>query len=297
MVGKKVTIGMPVYNGERFLREAISCLLEQDHQEFELIISDNCSTDATESICKGFAQQDSRIIYHKNKVNLGALNNFNNLISMAQGDYFMWAASDDKHHPSFLSTMINYLENPGISLAFCIPNAIDESGNVFSGAPRFMELSGSNPFDCMERFILQDEIWGKANLVYGLMKMKDLRTTDGFRVWSWNDWGIDHLFVFNMLRFGRFAIHPDALFFKRLILVPFHESVVLYPKKRPNLRGKLTKLNINFLEYKMFCGYLYGYWRIINSFDNLLEKEKRSLAKLCLLRARQKLTVFKNGVQ
>ncbi len=295
MMSKKVSIGMPVYNGEAFLQDAISSLLGQDYQEFELIISDNCSTDATELICRDFAKQDSRIIYHRNEANLGALANFNNLISISQGGYFMWAAHDDLYHPSFLSTMINYLENPGVSLAFCIPNAIDERGKVFADAPRFMELAGNDPFDCMKRFILQDEIWGKANLTYGVMRLKDAAVTGGFRVWSWNDWGVDYLFVFSMLKFGSFAIHPEVLFYKRLILSPSLASVAPHQDNKISFRKKISRLNIVMPEYEVFCGYLYGYWRIINSFDNLSRKERKSLKKICLLRARQKLSALISG--
>ena len=90
-----VSIGMPVYNGERFIRQALDSLLAQDCENFELIISDNASADGTQEICLEYAAQDGRIRYYRNENNLGALANFNRVLGLAQGPYFMWAAHDD----------------------------------------------------------------------------------------------------------------------------------------------------------------------------------------------------------
>jgi glycosyltransferase involved in cell wall biosynthesis len=77
----RVSIGLPVYNGERFLKEALDSLLAQIYTDFELIISDNASTDQIESICRTYAASDRRIRYYRNKENVGAAHNFNRVLN------------------------------------------------------------------------------------------------------------------------------------------------------------------------------------------------------------------------
>src|SRR4051812_1631337 len=89
-----VSIGMPVYNGSAFLREAIEALLGQTYADFELIISDNASTDDTATICREYADRDRRIQYHRHDVGLSTTKNFNHVLSLSRGRFFMWAAHD-----------------------------------------------------------------------------------------------------------------------------------------------------------------------------------------------------------
>ena len=109
-VGPLVSIGMPVYNAERHVAEALDSLLAQDYENFELIISDNASSDSTESICRAYALHDRRISYHRTEQNRGAVWNFNSVFQRAAGDYFMWAAHDDTRAPAFVSSCVSALE-------------------------------------------------------------------------------------------------------------------------------------------------------------------------------------------
>lgn len=105
----RVSIGMPVYNGEKFLREALDSLLSQTYQNFELIISDNASTDETERICLEYAQKDSRIRYIRQLINNGPIANFQFVLDKAEGEYFMWAAHDDIWDSSFIEAGVDAL--------------------------------------------------------------------------------------------------------------------------------------------------------------------------------------------
>ncbi len=87
----KVSIGLAVYNGEKYLGQAIDSILAQTFTDFELIISDNASTDRTPEICKKYAAQDARIRYHRNPTNIGGANNENQTFRMSRGEYFRWA--------------------------------------------------------------------------------------------------------------------------------------------------------------------------------------------------------------
>jgi len=106
----QVSIGMPVYNGEPFIQEALDSLLAQTFADFELIISDNASTDGTEAICREYAARDKRIRCVRQPENLGAAANFQFVLDEAVGEYFMWAAADDVWLPKFIETCMKLLK-------------------------------------------------------------------------------------------------------------------------------------------------------------------------------------------
>ena len=93
---RKVAIGLPVFNGEKLIASTLECLLRQTYGDFELIISDNASTDRTEQICREYAERDSRIRYLRQPENLGAVPNFNRVFEISDSQYFKWAAVDDQ---------------------------------------------------------------------------------------------------------------------------------------------------------------------------------------------------------
>jgi glycosyltransferase involved in cell wall biosynthesis len=109
----QVSIGLPVYNGELFVREALDSLLDQTFKDFELIISDNASTDSTGSICNEYAKRDTRIRYIRQTKNIGAVPNFKFVLDEAAGEYFMWAAADDIRSPDCIETYLKYIGKAG----------------------------------------------------------------------------------------------------------------------------------------------------------------------------------------
>lgn len=122
-----VSIGMPTYNGEKTICRALDSLLAQDFKDFELIISDNASTDSTGNICQQYAMSDPRVRYYRNERNIGVVANFNRSLHLARGKYFMWAADDDFWDSSFVSCMVDALNNnPDAVLSFCHFAAIEE---------------------------------------------------------------------------------------------------------------------------------------------------------------------------
>src|SRR5436190_12174806 len=93
-----VSIGLPVFNGERYLRQALDSLLGQDFQDFELIISDNASTDRTAEICRAYVAKDRRIRYYRNESNIGSAPNYRRVFELARGEFFKWCSHDDVCH-------------------------------------------------------------------------------------------------------------------------------------------------------------------------------------------------------
>jgi glycosyltransferase involved in cell wall biosynthesis len=132
----RVSIGLPVYNGEQHVAEAIESLLTQTYDDFELIISDNASSDSTETICRSFAERDSRIRYHRQPRNKGGMWNFNHVVGLARGRYFKWAAHDDICAPTFLERCVEALDDiPEIVACYTQAAKIDRTGRRVSEDP------------------------------------------------------------------------------------------------------------------------------------------------------------------
>ena len=107
-----VSIGLPVYNGEKYLRLALDCIVQQEFADFELIISDNASTDGTQEICQEYAARDKRLsVIFANESNTGAAANFNRVFELAQAEFFKWATHDDEFHFSLIRCCLETFEN------------------------------------------------------------------------------------------------------------------------------------------------------------------------------------------
>ncbi len=175
-----VSICMPVYNGEKYIQSALSCLLNQTYKNIELIISDNASTDSTEAICRSYENIDSRISYFRNSTNTGMARNFNRVIELAKGDYIMMAANDDLWDLTYIEKCINKLEqNP--NAAFCISQTdfIDGEGNNI-GDKHWIDTSN---FDYSNRVLTVFSDW----LVWGIYRTEALRKTRGLQETIAND--------------------------------------------------------------------------------------------------------------
>ena len=125
----RVTIGLPVYNGENYLAEAIESLLSQTFTDFELVICDNGSTDRTEQVCRAFAARDARIRYYRESQNRGLAWNFSRTFELARGRYFKWQAHDDLCGPTLLERSVEALDrDPALVLACARRTIIDHDG-------------------------------------------------------------------------------------------------------------------------------------------------------------------------
>lgn len=136
----KVSIGLPVYNGAQYLVAAIESILVQTFGDFELIISDNASTDGTAVICQRFAAQDARILYVRQPLNCGASANFDFVLKAAKAPLFMWFAADDLCEPNFLALLVECHRNDrAIVLATTDITDVDAAG-AYLGVTRLDEI-------------------------------------------------------------------------------------------------------------------------------------------------------------
>ncbi len=127
----RLTIGLPVYNGQNYVAESLEALLGQSYSDFELIISDNASTDATGDICRRYEKEDSRVRYVRQPRNIGLAPNHNFLVGQASGEMFKWASHDDLYARDLLKSCVQALdEHPEVVLAHSWTAMIDGSGAV-----------------------------------------------------------------------------------------------------------------------------------------------------------------------
>ncbi|MGH2603742.1 MAG: glycosyltransferase family 2 protein, partial [Dehalococcoidia bacterium] len=127
----RLSVGLPVYNGEQYLSEALDALLGQSYEDFELIISDNASTDGTEDVCRRYLAQDQRIRYVRQPRNIGAAPNHNFVFRQARGELFKWASHDDLYARDLLRRCVEALdEHPHMVLAHAWHAIIDGAGTV-----------------------------------------------------------------------------------------------------------------------------------------------------------------------
>jgi glycosyltransferase involved in cell wall biosynthesis len=204
-----VSIGVPAYNGERYIRQTLDSLLAQDYENFELIISDNVSTDRTAEICQEYLAKDGRVQYYRNETNLGSVKNFNRLFELSSGKYFMWAADHDLWHPTFISNCVSALEEePEVVLAYSRTMLIDLGGNPLRLLPDQIDTRG---MPTVRRY--KHLIWNLVgcNMMYGVIRREALGQTGRFR----NVWGADHLLLAELALRGTFAQIAEPLFCRR----------------------------------------------------------------------------------
>jgi glycosyltransferase involved in cell wall biosynthesis len=205
----KVSIGLPVYNGERYLDAAIASLLAQTFVDFELILCDNASTDETARICEKYAHQDARVRYFRESRNTGVIRNHNRTIELSVGEYFKWAAHDDVHLPRFLESCVATLEStPEAVLAFPRTRLIDENGNAIRDYPHPLDLSRPAR---IERFL---QYVGASHILvedYGLMRNSILKSTPLLGNYAWSDM----VLFAELALYGTFVEVPEVLFYRR----------------------------------------------------------------------------------
>ncbi len=205
-----VSVGLPIYNAEAFLDEAIESLLNQTVQDLELIISDNASTDRTEELCNRWAQRDARVRYFRNERNVGANPNFNRVVELARGKYFKWAAHDDKYHPEYIESCLHVLDkNPDIVLAFTRSVNIDTEGNTLEELESGLDVGREEVHRRFRELIRLDY---PMHLIFGLMRTQTIKSMPLLRTYA----DCDRVLVCELGLKGRIAELSERYFYHRV---------------------------------------------------------------------------------
>ena len=222
-----VSIGLPVFNGENYLAEAVSSLLDQTFGDFEIVISDNASLDATEEIARSFAARDHRIRYYRNETNLGANPNYNRTFCLARGEYFRWHAHDDICDPKYLELCMQVIaEDPSTVLVHSKTEYIDRKGDpLVRLATGYLDCDGF-----VERLLTDEDAptmlgAGQAHVrldaivnrmsvffdIFGLVRTADLRRTNLLQAY----YGADKVLLAELALMGKLVRIDEGAFSRR----------------------------------------------------------------------------------
>jgi len=265
----RLSVGLPVYNGEKYLTESIESLLGQSYKDFELIISDNASTDSTADICRRYANQDSRIRYIRQPRNIGLAPNHNFVVDKSRGEFFKWAASDDLYARDLLQSCVDALDaHPDVVLAHSWTAAIDGAGNIMqaykyplatdspSAPERFRSfMFGSSGLfedpDSKDHRLFRVDNQGilRACDEYGVIRTKILRQIAPHGSYHHQD----RIVVCELLLHGPFHETPDWMYLRREHGGRAYQSstrdrcVILDPQRASRLRHPTARLVAEYL--------------------------------------------------
>lgn len=280
-----VSVGLPVYNGEEFLKKAIDSLLSQTFEDFELIICDNCSTDSTQLICETAAKQDPRVSYHRNERNVGAAGNFNKVVELARGDYFAWANHDDLWADSYLEKCVAKLdEDETVALVYAQSAKIDANGLVVGELRKKLGLTNAAPARRLKQYHdlfieidrrkgwHEDAIEGLWIPVYGLMRISALQQTP--KIGSYIS--SDTILLEELLILGRFNEIDETLFFKRDHPGRSMRASVSYDKRIDWFTGDTKKSKLIFPKWRL----LYERFKVIGRVDLPIGQKMSCLSEM-----------------
>lgn len=203
-----LSIGLPVYNGQRYLADSMDALLAQTFTDFELIISDNASTDSTPEICLRYAAADSRIRYIRQPTNIGAAPNHRATLQAARGTYFKWASDDDLYAPQLLERCIEALSSdPNAVLAHAYEAFIDENGDLIWPVEYPLATADPDPAVRLRSFLTT---FGGDDF-YGVMRTERLRQVAELNSYH----NADRTFMAQIVLQGTFVQVPELLYYRR----------------------------------------------------------------------------------
>jgi len=242
----KVSIGMPVYNGETFLEKALASVLGQSFTDFEVIISDNGSTDRTEAICREYAAKDPRISYWREEENRGVSWNYNRAFDLARGEYFQWVAHDDMLAPNFLEVCVAALDrDPGAVLCQSVINVIDENAQTLglydSG------VYGARSSTIFRNIALKPQ-W--CTELLGLIRTSALRNVEPYGQYH----GADEIMITELAMQGAFLRINEPLFLNREHKGRFSASISIdqhaawFGAEKSRVRFPLWKVYRRYIE-------------------------------------------------
>jgi glycosyltransferase involved in cell wall biosynthesis len=248
-VQPSVSIGLPVFNAEQYLEQSLRSILAQTHRNFELIISDNASDDATEAICRRYAAGDPRIRYHRNPRNQGATFNFRQVVALSSGEYFLWAAHDDMFAPEYVERCVAVLEqNRDIVLCYSKSIEIDEHGQPLESKEQSLAADAPYPHQRFRELIRMDH---NCETMFGVMRTGVLKRTSVHGDFP----DSDRCMLAEVALYGKFHELPDHLFFHR-------KHAQQMTKQFPSRQARMAQLNpdrrflIVFPHFRQFKEYI-----------------------------------------
>lgn len=205
----RISLGLPVYRGADYLRDAVTSLQHQSFEDFELVISDNASPDETGEIARELAISDPRIRYVCHEENIGAHRNYNSILPLVHGEYFKWMAHDDLMAPDFLARCVDALDNsPEAALAFTQALEIDEDGEVLGDISSTQDYGASSPYLRLRSYVADGT---KIPQIFGVFRRSVLAKSPLLGSYPKSD----TVFMYEMAMRGQFCTIDAPLFLNR----------------------------------------------------------------------------------
>jgi len=208
----EVCIGIPVYNGEKYVRATIESALAQDFSDLEVVISDNASTDGTAEICREFAARDPRVRYVHHTEHVGVADSFSRTFSLARSPYFKWAAADDVSHPTFVRKALAVLEeHPGAVCCYSEAAVVDSEGRRVRDDDFMLDLSVPSPGLRFARVVFAPIKRHAGHEQYGLLRSEAVRRAGAMSTHVYGD----RVLLVRLALQGPMLRIPEVLFFNR----------------------------------------------------------------------------------
>jgi glycosyltransferase involved in cell wall biosynthesis len=244
----RVSIGLPVRNGEKYIVRAIDSLLEQDYSDFEIVICDNASDDATPDIVRGYAARDPRIKFHENGRDIGQIANMNRVFELASGEYFRWTGVDDWFEPNYVSKSIEYLDlEPGLIAVSAYIKYFDDDGNEFYAEYTGERMESPKPhrrFSRMLWFLQTDYRYCDPH--YAMYRRSALQQT---RLLPFA-FATDQILAAELSLLGPFGHIPECLSYRRRAPAAYGDNearpVLYHPDRPEELRPSFSRVCSNF---------------------------------------------------
>lgn len=212
MTAPRLTIGMPLYNAERYLRAALDSILAQTFSEFVLVVSDNASTDGTASIVEEYSARDDRIVLLRSDTNRGAAWNYNRVFAECRTPYFKWAAGDDMLAPAYLERLLEVLEAspPSVVLAYPRTELVDDEGNTLGEfVDKLAARPGAPPYARLFKVVNNAAL---GNVIFSVVRSVALRRTSMHGNYPF----ADYVLLAELALAGEFRVVHEPLFLRRV---------------------------------------------------------------------------------
>ncbi|MBT8125406.1 MAG: glycosyltransferase family 2 protein, partial [Gammaproteobacteria bacterium] len=258
-----VSIGMPVYNSEKWIKSAIDALLNQTYPNIELIISDNASSDNTQDLCEALARENPCIVYHRNKSNVGVTENYNRVFRASSGKYFKWASGSDLLEPTFIEQCVKYLNaNPDVILVSTRTILFD--GEPKNGREYEHDISADQEYPG-ERFLYCIDSMRRNNIMNGVFLREKLALTGLCKNYIASDINM----IAELSLYGKLVTLPEFAFYRRdekqtaSSLLSSDEKLEMYkPGTESIMRLQNWRLHIE------------RFWAVLRSSISISEKRK-----------------------
>jgi glycosyltransferase involved in cell wall biosynthesis len=208
----RVSIGVPVYNGQKYIRDTLDSLLAQTFTDFEILVTDNCSTDSTPQIVAEYSSRDPRVQYIRNQTNVGPARNYKVSMDLARGEYFKWNPADDVCDPKFLEICVKVLDSDStVVVAYPRTKVIDTNGQIVADYHYEIDYDLPTPAARLWKIMTVNHKLHGAHEMYGLIRTNQLRKTPGMRTHVRGD----SVLLARLALLGRLRRIDDYLFFNR----------------------------------------------------------------------------------